>query len=141
MSDIVQDIINAKDHIRGPWNWEPKHPQVIEGYIYLTQAQWDAVLAAFPISEESPFYTPNRAMLAWGIPVKLLSPGQHVTRPDGSVLCVTSWGEMYDIKHIDPVHVSYQPLSLAPHSYAYKPIVDVELPGDDESDPSRVHEY
>lgn len=135
MSDIIKDIAAAISAV--PPRVTPEHPQIIDGILYVTKEQFDGLLK---YADDRPFEDRPPFSIS-GIPVHILLPGQHVTREDGSVLCVTSWGEMYDIKHIDPVHVSYQPLSLAPHSYAYKPIVDVELPGDDESDPSRVHEY
>lgn len=83
--DIVAEIIAAKDL---KWNWEPEHPQYIEGRLYLTQAQCDAVAEAFPADPRAGQV--RRGSYAWGIPVTIIEPNKAITLPSGKVLIYSS---------------------------------------------------
>jgi hypothetical protein len=80
MSDIVQEIINAADLAS---KWEPDHPQYVEGTLYLTQAQWDAVRDQYPPKAERTHLATHHA---WGIPVHIIKPDKPVLLPSGNVL-------------------------------------------------------
>ncbi|MEE3066594.1 MAG: hypothetical protein VYA67_22075 [Actinomycetota bacterium] len=64
-------------------NWEPEHPQYVEGTFYLTQAQWDAIVSEFPRDDE-----PDRtyAQAIWGIPVQIVGTNDVVRLPSGKTL-------------------------------------------------------
>lgn len=79
MKDIVQEIVNAANLTS---KWEPDHPQYVEGALYLTHAQWDAVRDQFPPNAERE----GRAHVAWGIPIHLVKPDTIVDLPSGRVL-------------------------------------------------------
>lgn len=84
--DIVREAIKAA-LLDKPWTWEPKHPQLIDGTLYLLQSQWDAICEAFPIVDdaEGRWDNQNRPSLCWGIPVRVIPKGGQVTLPDGRV--------------------------------------------------------
>lgn len=81
MSDIVQDILSVAAQAK-PWEWEPDHPQYIEGRLYLTPEQWQAVIDQSP--PRRPGY--NYGQTVWGIPVDIVSPGDQITLPSGRTL-------------------------------------------------------
>lgn len=62
-------------------NWQPEHPQYIEGMFYLTQEQWDGIRAEWP--EQAGH---NTATAIWGIPVQVVRPYEDVRLPSGRVL-------------------------------------------------------
>lgn len=97
--DIVREAIEA-GLMAKPWEWSPKHPQLIDGALYLLQSQWDAICEAFPIVDdaEGRWDHQNRPMLCWGIPVKLIAQGGQVALPDGRLLIhSTVMGALYII--------------------------------------------
>ena len=81
MSDIVQAIMDAATMDK-PWTWQPDHPQYIEGRLYLTPEQWQAVL------DQSPEPQPgdNQAQAAWGIPVEIIHPDKPIKLQSGRTL-------------------------------------------------------
>ena len=79
MRDIVQEIIDAADLAS---KWEPDHPQYVEGALYLTQEQWDAVRDQYPPNTERG----HRVHAAWGIPIHIIKPNTIVDLPSGRVL-------------------------------------------------------
>ncbi|GAS92671.1 hypothetical protein [Mycolicibacterium brisbanense] len=80
MDDIVQGITNAAKLAS---TWEPNHPQYVEGTLYLTQAQWDAVREQFPPTAERRHMSTHHA---WGIPIKIISPNTAEELPSGRTL-------------------------------------------------------
>lgn len=62
--------------------WEPKHPQYIEGRVYVTPEQWDAIREAFPHTDPEQ----NYASALWGIPVEVIHPGETIRLPSGKEL-------------------------------------------------------
>lgn len=75
---ILDDIRAAEEN----WlNWVPSFPQYIEGRIYLTRAQWHAVLEEFPpTGHRDPSYC------IWGIPVDIVVPDDKIRLPSGKTL-------------------------------------------------------
>lgn len=87
MSDIVQDILSVAAHAK-PWEWEPDHPQYIEGRLWLTPEQWDTLCEAAPDYDREKWAA--RPALAWGIPVEIIQPDEPVTLPSGKTLLYSS---------------------------------------------------
>lgn len=95
MSDDLYDQILAAGASGKPWAWEPDHPQYIDGYLYLTGAQWDEVCATYPNYDTEKWAF--RPSLIWGIGVRLLEPGVPRKLADGRVIVHS--------KFLDHVHV------------------------------------
>jgi hypothetical protein len=91
MSDIVQEITNAA---RLMSKWEPDHPQYVEGVLYLTPAQWDAVRDQFPPNGERQHMSTHHA---WGIPIKIIKPNTAEELPSGRVLVYSAALESFYI--------------------------------------------
>jgi len=90
-SDIVQAIRDAKALAS---KWEPDHPQYVEGVLYLTQKQWDAVRDQYPPSEERRHMSTHHA---WGIPVQIIKPNTIVDLPSGRVIVYSALLESFYI--------------------------------------------
>ncbi|MBB3752690.1 hypothetical protein FHT44_005202 [Mycolicibacterium sp. BK634] len=86
-TDIVMEAIKAAC-LEKPWEWEPKHPQYVEGALYLTQEQWNAIKAAFPPADDADgrWSSFNRPSACWGIPVRLISEDEPTKLPSGKEL-------------------------------------------------------
>jgi hypothetical protein len=84
VTDIVDEILSVANKFGKPWEWEPDHPQYIEGALYLTPRQWDALCAASPDYDREKWAT--RPTRAWGIPVQVIAPNERVTLPSGNAL-------------------------------------------------------
>lgn len=91
---MIEDLVQLIRENRNPCR-EPKHPQYIEGVFYLTQEQWDAILAAFPREPDH-----NYSQMVWGIPVQLIRDREPIKLPSGKLLYYSKLLESFYI--VDP---------------------------------------